>query len=118
VVGDEHARRVLIGGFSAIAGLGLREFLVEFGFDMVAEREEVEALVAAVSELRPHSILLDLDAESSLELAERVSRGFPHVKVILCSSEAPVMRVFPAFGFGQSHLAALTPASLVAEMKA
>lgn len=117
-MGDEHAPRVLIGGFSAIAGLGLRELLVEFGFDTVVERGEVEALMGAVSELRPDSILLDLDAEGSLELAERVSCSLPHVKLILCSSETPVMRVFPAFGFGQSRLAALTPASLVAEMKA
>ncbi len=115
-MGGHHAQRILIGSFSAIAQLGLSETLVGLGLDVLVEEGEVDSLMGAVSEHHPHTVLLDLDAEGGVDLAQRISREFPQTKVILCSSEAPVMRVLPAFRFGASYIATLTPENLAAEM--
>ena len=88
--------RVLIGDFGAIARLGLREFLDEEGFEVVAE-------------FRPDVVVLDLDTDGEDDVAGQIATNFPAVKVIACSSEEPRMRIYPPFHHGESYLSELTP---------
>ena len=106
--------RVLIGDFGAIARLGLREFLDEQGFEVVAEDTEAERIIDRLTEFRPDVVVVDLDNDDGTDLASRISSDFPAVKVIACSSEEPTMRVYPPFHWGESYLSELTP-SLLAE---
>lgn len=104
--------RVLIGGFGAIARLGLREVLDEEGFDVVAEEGTRDELLDLLTALRPDVVLLDLDTESSVEFAGRICTDFPAVKVIACSPEESTMRVFPPFHHGESYVSDLDPIAL------
>jgi DNA-binding NarL/FixJ family response regulator len=101
--------RVLIGDFGAIARLGLREFLSEQGFDIVAEEGEEEQVMDLVTMVRPDVVVLDLDADDGLMTAARITSDFPAVKVIACSSEEPRMIVFPPFHNGEWYRAQLSP---------
>ena len=103
---------MLIGGFGAIARLGLREVLDEEGFDVVAEQGPPDELLELVTSVRPDVVLLDLDTERSMEFAGRISIDFPAVKLIACSPEDSTMRVFPPFHHGESYLSDLNPVAL------
>lgn len=104
--------RVLIGDFGMIARMGLRELLDEEGLDVVAEAEIGTGIIDCVSEVRPDVVLLDLETEGALDVASRIASEFPAIKVIVCSSEEPVMRVFPSFHHGESYGSRLTRALL------
>jgi DNA-binding NarL/FixJ family response regulator len=108
----ERLSRVLIGGFGAIARLGLRDVLDEEGFDVVAEQGPPDQLLELLTTVRPDVVLLDLDTESSVEFAGRISIDFPAVKVIACSPEDSTMRVFPPFHRGESYVSQLDPIAL------
>ena len=102
-------RRVLMGDFGAIARLGLREFLSEQGFDIVAEEGETEEVMDLLMKVRPDVVVLDLDTDEGLSMAARITSDYPAVKVIACSSEEPRMVVFPPFHNGESYGAQLSP---------
>ncbi len=104
--------RVLIGQFGSVARMGLRELLDGQGIEIVAEAESAEGIVSCVSEVRPDIVVLDLDDEGSLDLAGEITSEFPAIKVIACSCEEPVMRVFPAFHHGESYASKLSAALL------
>jgi two-component system, response regulator PdtaR len=101
--------RVLIGDFGAIARLGLREFLDEEGFEVVAEERVPGEIVERLTEFRPDVVVIDLDTDGGLDVAFRIASTFPAVKVIACSSEEPTMRVYPPFHHGESYVSELTP---------
>ena len=102
--------RVLIGQFGTVARMGLRELLDGQGIEVVAEAESAEGIVSCVSEVRPDVVVLDL--EEALETAEEITSEFPAIKVIACSCEEPVMRVFPPFHHGESYASKLSAALL------
>ena len=52
------------------------------------------------------------DDEAVLTTAEEITSEFPAIKVIACSSEEPVMRVFPPFHHGESYASKLSAALL------
>jgi DNA-binding NarL/FixJ family response regulator len=104
--------RVLIGRFGSVARMGLRELLDGQGIEVVAEAESVGGIVSCVSDVRPDVVVLDLDDEQALETVEEITSEFPAIKVIACSCEEPVMRVFPPFHHGESYASNLSAASL------
>ncbi|MGH9039623.1 MAG: hypothetical protein ACRDZ3_05275 [Acidimicrobiia bacterium] len=118
--------RAVIGDFGAVARLGLLDILAEEGLEVVGRAGsrdsaglsgEVDirgaaAVVPLVSEVRPDVVVLDLDDESAQEVAIRITSEFPAIKVVACSSEEPVMQVFPPFHHGESYLSQLTRAQL------
>lgn len=104
-------RRVLIGPFGVIARTGLREMLAGTDLELVAEAGG--GVIGSVSEVRPDVVVLHLDDEAALEAAARITSEFPAIKVVACSSEDPVMQVFPPFHHGESYLSPLTRALLV-----
>ena len=103
--------RVLIGQFGTVARMGLRELLDGQGIEVVAEAESARGIVSCVSEVRP-DVVLDLDDEGALGVAEEITSEFPAIKVIACSCEEPVMRVFPPFHHGESYASKLSAALL------
>jgi DNA-binding NarL/FixJ family response regulator len=104
--------RVLIGQFGTVARMGLRELLDGQGIEVVAEAESDKGIFSCVSEVRPDVVLLDLDDEWALETAEELTCEFPAIKVIACSCDEPVMRVFPPFHHGESYASKLSAALL------
>ncbi|MGH9005547.1 MAG: hypothetical protein ACRDYV_20670 [Acidimicrobiia bacterium] len=118
--------RVVIGDFGAVARLGLFDLLSDEGLEVVGRTESPERpeavvgrggpapteIVGLVSEVRPDVVVLDLDDESALEVAVQITSAFPAIKVVACSSEEPVMQVFPPFHHGESYLSQLTRADL------
>ena len=100
--------RVLIGQFGAVARMGLRELLDGQGIEVVAEVDLTGEIVPSVSEVRPDVVVLDLDDERALGVAEEITSEFPAIKVIACSCEEPVMRVFPPFHHGESYASKLS----------
>jgi DNA-binding NarL/FixJ family response regulator len=92
--------------------MGLRELLDGQGIEVVAEAETDEGLFTCVSQVRPDVVLLDLDDEEATELAAKLSCEFPSIRIIACSSEEPVMRVFPPFHHGESYASKLSAALL------
>ena len=107
---------MLIGQFGTVARMGLRELLDGQGIEVVAEAESDEGIVSWVSEVRPDVVLLDLDDDASLEMASEITSEFPAIKVIACSCEEPVMRVFPPFHHGESYASKLSAALLASAL--
>lgn len=101
-------QRVLIGGFGTVARMGLRELLDGQGVEVVAEPEPDRGIVSCVSEVRPDVVVLDLDDDGAVKTAEEIASEFPAIKVIACSCEEPVMRVFPPFHHGESYASMLS----------
>ena len=110
-------RRVLIGDFAGVVGMGLRELLVEEGLEVFAAGETRPEILPRLSEVQPDVVLLDLDTEEALELATRISVAFPAMKVIACSSDEPIMRVFPPFHYGESYVAPFTRSLFAAALR-
>jgi len=108
------AHRVVIGDFGAVARLGLLDLLAEEGLEAVghAESRKRPGIIPLVNEVRPDVVVLDLDDEAALEVAVQITSEFPAIKVVACSSEEPVMQVFPPFHHGESYLSQLTRAHL------
>ena len=104
--------RVLIGQFGSVARMGLRELLDGQGIEVVAEADLTGEIVSCVSEVAPDVVVLDLDDERALGMAEAITSEFPAIKVIACSCEEPVMRVFPPFHHGESYASKLSAALL------
>jgi DNA-binding NarL/FixJ family response regulator len=106
-----------LGDFGGIARLGLREFLDDEGFDVVAGDATLDALVDRVGTADVDVVVIDLDADGAIAVASDLVASFPGVRVIACSSEQPTMRVFPAYRSGESYEAELEPASLAAALR-
>ena len=102
----------VIGQFGTVARMGLRELLDGHGIEVVAEAESAGGIVSCVNEVRPDVVVLDLDDEGAFETAEEIASEFPAIKVIACSCEEPVMRVFPPFHHGESYASKLSAALL------
>jgi DNA-binding NarL/FixJ family response regulator len=101
-------RRVMIGDFGVVARMGLRELLAEEGPEVLGAAETPGAIIPRLGEVRPDVVLLDLDTGDAAELAARISAAFPAMKVIACSSDEPIMRIFPPFHHGESYIAPFT----------
>lgn len=104
--------RVLVGDFGGITRLGLREFLREEGVEIVAELNAGDEILEQIAEMQPDVVILDMEGEGR-ELAAPIAAGFPNTKVIACSSDYPVMRIFPRFHHGESYRLELSRDRLV-----
>ena len=105
--------RVLIGEFGAIFRAGLADLLAEAGCDILSEDHATGGVLEQLANSQPDVVLLDLDSPGSEEVSRALSRTFPAVTVIACSSAALQMRVYPAFHDGESYLSQLSPDRLV-----
>ena len=110
-------RRVLIVDFGVVVRMGLRELLDEEGLEVLEAAEMRPGITPRPGQIQPDVVLLDLDAEDVPELAVRISSAFPAMKVIACSSDEPIMRVFPPFHYGESYIAPFTRDLFAATLK-
>jgi AmiR/NasT family two-component response regulator len=110
-------RRVLIGDFGVVARMGLRGLLDEEGLEVLEAAEMRPGITPRPGQIQPDVVLLDLDAEDGPELAVRISSAFPAMKVIACSSDEPIMRVFPPFHYGESYIAPFTRVLFAAALR-
>jgi chemotaxis response regulator CheB len=100
-------RRILFGHFGGV---------VRAGFDEVLRGQRVEVLnsdgrdlVDGLLDGLPDVVVLDLEAAGTPELIQRLVREFPALKVVVCSSRRPLMRIYPPFHYGESYQVPLEP---------
>ncbi len=105
--------RVLIGEFGAIFRAGLADLLAEAGCDILPDDHALGGVLEQVVDSQPDVVLLDLDNPGAEEVSRALSKMFPAVTVIACSSAALQMRVYPPFHGGESYLSQLSPDRLV-----
>ena len=108
--------RVLMGDFSALHRLGLKDILQADGIELM-EAAGVNVLGRLVEAL-PDVIVLDLDEGATSELVEQIVHRFPAVKVVACSSRHPMMRIFPPLHYGEFYESDLDPALLTSAVQA
>jgi DNA-binding NarL/FixJ family response regulator len=108
--------RVLMGDFSALHRLGLKDILRVDGIELMetAGTDVVGRLVEAL----PDVIVLDLDERATSELVRQIVHQFPTVKVVACSSRQPRMRIFPPLHYGEFYESDLDPALLTSAVQA
>ena len=108
-------RRVLMGDFAGLARLGYREVLSGPEIELV-EAATPDVLDSVVSEV-PDVVVLDDDDEATEDLVELIVHRFPALKVITCSSQRPLMRVFPPLHYGESYTTGLDGALLTSAIQ-
>jgi DNA-binding NarL/FixJ family response regulator len=108
-------RRILFGDFGGV---------VRAGFDEVLRGEFVEVLrtdgrdlVDELLEGLPDVVVLDLEAVATPELVQRLVHEFPAVKVVVCSSRHPLMRVYLPFHYGEYYEVALDPDAFTSALR-
>jgi CheY-like chemotaxis protein len=108
-------RRVLMGDFSALHRLGIKDILRCPGIELVEASDN--DVVERVVENLPDVIVLDLDRHDVLDLVHRIVYQFPSVTVVACSSAEPLIRVFPPLHYGESYITDLDPALLTSAVQ-
>jgi DNA-binding NarL/FixJ family response regulator len=114
--GGEAMTRVLMGDFEALHRLGLEQILRVDGIELVdtAGDDVLDRLCQAL----PDVIVLDLDKRSTGDLVHVIVHRFPRVKVVACSSQHPMMRIFPPLHYGEFYESDLDPALLTSAVQA
>lgn len=107
--------RVLMGDFSALHRVGLEDILRADGIELVATTSA--DLLGRLVEVLPDVIVLDLDLADTPALVDRIVHQFPRVKVLACSAEQPMMRVYPPLHYGESYQSDLDPAQLTSAIR-
>jgi hypothetical protein len=105
--------RVLLGQFGGIFRVGLADLLREAGCDVLPDGPGPGALIERVVSEGPGVVVLDLDGAGTEDTAELLTRRFPAMTVIACSSVGLTMRIYPPFHGGESYLSKLSPDLLV-----
>jgi DNA-binding NarL/FixJ family response regulator len=95
--------RVLVGPFAALLRAGVDDLLGDPRIHVVHATDSDDFLGKLIT-TRPDVVLLDLDADGTPERADRLSRQFPALTVVACSSIHPTMRVYPRHHHGESYL--------------
>jgi DNA-binding NarL/FixJ family response regulator len=108
--------RVLMGDFEALHRLGLEQILRVDGIELVdtAGTNVLDRLLEAL----PDVIVLDLDKQSTGALVREIVHRYPRVKVVACSSQEPMMRIFPPLHYGEFYESDLDPALLTSAVQA
>jgi hypothetical protein len=108
--------RVLMGNFTALQRLGLEDVLRHVGAYLVEVPNP--AVAQSLVDLLPDVVVLDWDAAETGDLVQLITRDFPVITVIACSSVVPLMRVFPSMHHGESYTTHLEPALLTSAIHA
>jgi hypothetical protein len=105
-----------MGDFSALHRVGLEDILRVDGIELV-ETTAIDVM-GRLLEVLPDVVVLDLDQGQTAELVARIVYQFPKVKVLACSSEQPMMRVYPPWHYGEYYSTDLEPALLTSAVQA
>jgi hypothetical protein len=104
-----------MGDFGALHRAGLEDILRVDGIELVAAT--AVDVMSRLLEVLPDVVVLDLDQGETAELVDRIVHQFPRVKVLACSSEQPVMRVYPPLHYGEFYSTDLDPALLTSAVQ-
>jgi AmiR/NasT family two-component response regulator len=107
--------RVLMGEFNALHRVGLESMLRVDGIELV--HATAADVMTRLVEVLPDVIVLDLDQRDTPALVALIVHRFPGVKVLACSSEQPMMRVYPPLHYGESYQTELDPALLTSAIQ-
>jgi DNA-binding NarL/FixJ family response regulator len=107
--------RVLMGDFSALHRLGFQDILRVGGIELVEAAGP--DLVGRLVEALPDVVVVDLDQLDTADLVDRIVHEFPTVKVVACSSDQPMMRVFLPLHYGESYTTGLDLALLTSAIQ-
>ncbi|MEH1128256.1 MULTISPECIES: hypothetical protein [Micromonosporaceae] len=108
--------RVLMGDFGALHRAGLEDILRVDGIELVATT--AADVMGRLVEVLPDVVVLDLDQRETAALVALIVHRFPKVKVLACSSEQPMMRVYPPLHYGEFYSTELDPALLTSAVQA
>ena len=108
--------QVLLGNLEPIMALGLRRQLSEDGIEVVGHEDEAVRLLRAAEELRPDSVVLDLNHGGARALADQVRRASPRTKVVLWARDETVMEVLDPDAATTRLVAVTTPEGLRHEL--
>jgi len=108
--------RVLMGDFSALHRLGLKDILRGDGVELMETAGM--GVVGRLVEKLPDVVVLDLDEGATMRLVDQIVHQFPAVKVVACSSRRPRMRIFPPLHYGEFYESDLNPALLTSAVLA
>ena len=108
-------RRILFGDFGGVERAGFDEVLRDERVEVL--RTDGRDLVDGLLDGLPDVVVLDLDAAGTRELVQRLVREFPALKVVVCSTRRPVMRVYPPFHYGESYQVALEPDAFMSAVR-
>ena len=109
-------RRVLFGDFGGVVRAGFDEVLRGGPVEVLGTdgHDLFERLVDAL----PDVVVLDLERDGTADLVRRLVREFPALKVVVCSTRRPLMRVYPPFHHGESYESELEPDAFVIAVQA
>src|SRR4051794_15690288 len=93
--------RVLMGDFEALHRLGLEQILQVDGIELVGAKGA--DMLDRICEALPDVIVLDLARRPPGALAHAIGHRFRGVRVGPCSSQHPLMRVFPPLHYGEFY---------------
>ena len=108
--------QVLLGNLEPIMALGLRRQLSEDGIEVVGHEDEAVRLLRAAEELRPDSVVLDLNQGGARALADQVRLASPRTKVVLWARDETVMEVLDPDAATTRLVAVTTPEGLRHEL--
>jgi DNA-binding NarL/FixJ family response regulator len=108
--------QVLLGNLEPIMALGLRRQLSDDGIEVVGHEDEAVRLLRAVQELRPDTVVLDLNHGGARALADQVRLASPHTKVVLWARDETVMEVLDPDESTTRLVAVTTPEGLCREL--
>jgi DNA-binding NarL/FixJ family response regulator len=108
--------RVLVGDFAALHRLGIEVTLRVDGIELMDSGGA--DLLDRLCQALPDVVVLDLDRRTTGDLVRVIVHRFPGVKVVACSSNQPVMRVYPPLHYGEFYESDLDPALLTSAVQA
>jgi DNA-binding NarL/FixJ family response regulator len=96
-----------MGNFGPLVRAGLDDILR--GRDVQVLHGQDRTLLDEVAVQMPDVVVIDLDRVEATTLATHIATGYPSLTVVACSTERPMMQVFPPFGDGDSYVSELRP---------
>lgn len=109
-------RRILFGDFGAVLRVGFEDVLRDQEVEVLGTdgKELLDRIVDAL----PDVVVLDLDRPGTAALVDLLVREFPAVRVVVCSTRLPLMRVYPPFHLGESYETELEPQAFTTVVQA
>lgn len=86
--------RVFVGEFHPMVAVGLHHLFAGEGWAVVNDRRGPTP--AAIRDVQPDAVVVDLDDHLATSAAEGLAGDFPSLPIVECSSSTPRLRVFPA----------------------
>lgn len=98
--------KVAVGDFDAMLAIGIRDVVTTSRMDVI--HRPTDAMLDYLRDCLPQLIVLDSGAPGSAEVIRRIVTEYPSIQVITCSTQDPMLRVYPPFHHGESFETSLS----------